>query len=972
MTAGGRRPLSDLAATLEDLQARLERHFRALRAARDRTRAEAPIFALEHGLAAGDLAVLNDSVRSWIAARRPTKRLWLPFVVYATEVGYRYEGDEYWPTLAARTPGWERHGSREIVSRWFRDFAKEFGGAVPRGRWASHFRIICWPITHAVLPADLQRHFARLLYDYRGALTAELLAAPTQLGATLAARTSHTSKRFQQFAENVELLGHVAAAVLAEASAGGALLESTLERIVEDISSEREARTWLRAARHSAERVRLHGLGRDRPGSGAGGAGPSPAVERASAPVGFTLHTTTAGWQLRIRVPDYSPLFARHPAVADAVRHSRVMVSGSHAAPRPREWLTHVGTEFVLDAWPGADAPMFSLERGDSSVNAILRDESRTPALAPWLFRVGPDGTGILVRTGAVHAGGNYVVLGPSIPVPAVDWAEPAACDLEGASALRVLVPGSPTPEDLAVLRALGCASLTDVVVEPVGIVPSNWDGEGYGEWLAGDEPLLMVSTSHPVSSCSFDLDGRETAVAQLASERRAFVHLTDVKPGWHRLRLSFLVDEGARPVPDAHIDIGVREPEASNEAGTFRDPLQIRSSPVTPTLEELWEDRCLLDIDGPERAPVAVTFRLHRPDGPPVSHRVGGVPLPLDALGFRDFFQRHLRGKPEIQHAYDDAVAGEVEVTEPEFGTVALRFERAFSPLRWGFRRSHGRLGLLLHDAADTGSLPSVQRFAFQQPDVGEAVVVDSDGLFHHPDGGLFYARLDGYEASAVLPSAVHDLLDVKRAAARPRLQPRQRNARDLLALVQVAQRWSLAATPGDPFARLAYQRVRQAIIGDICSLIGGQLWASIEARRSRGEHLRIDQLETALAKPGDHEPFRRTVRAISGSLSDGDVVDRLGAALGDASRRPASDRLVVSTSHRSGVAPLGTRFSVAGRWLAEFVLRLASDPGTLIAWSTRDNRAVIDELLETPIVLRAARMIVLGAGDDWEWTWD
>lgn len=972
VTGGLLRPASDLAATLDDLQARLERHFRALRAARDRSGTEAPTFALEHGLAAGDLAVLNDSVRGWIAGNRPTRRLWLPFVVYATEVGYRYEGDEYWPTLAASTPGWERHGNREVVSRWFRDFAKEFGGAIPRGRWASHFRIICWPITHAVLPADLQRHFARLLYDYRGALTAELLGDPSELGATLAARTAHTSKRFQQFAENVELLGHVAAAVLAEGASGGALLESTLERIVEDISSEREARTWLRAARDSAERVRMHGLGRERPGFGTRGTSAHAAVERASPPVGFMLHTTTAGWQLRLRVPDYSPLFARHPNIGDAVCQSRIIVSGSHSAPRPREWLTHVGTELALDAWPGTDAPVFSLERRDSSVNSILHDESRTPALAPWIFRLGPDGTGILVRTGAVHAGGDYVVLGPSIPVPAVDWVRPESCDVEGASALRVLVPESPTPADLAVLRALGCASLTEVVVEPVGIVPSNWDGSGYGEWLAGDEPLLMVSTSHPVSSCSFDLDGRDTVVAQLASERRAFIHLTDVKPGWHRLRLSFLVDEGARPVPDAHVDIGIREPEASNQAGTFRDPLHIRSSPVTPTLEELWEDRCLLDIDGPRRTAVSITFRLYKADAPAVSHCVGGVPLPLEAAGFRDLFQRNLRGRAEIQHAYDDATGGEVEVTNAELGTVALRVERAFTPLRWGYRRSQGRFGLLLHDAADTGSLPTVQRFAFHQPDIGEAVIAESDGLIHHPDGGLFYARLDNYEASAVLPSPVHDLLDMRRAAARPRLQPRQRNTRDVLALVQIAQRWALAATPGDPIARLAYQRVREAIIAKICSLIGGHFWGSIEAKGTRGERVRIDQLEPALAKPGDHEPFRRRVRAIAESLSDGDLVERLGAAFGEPIERPASARLILSTSHRSVVAPPGTRFTVGGRWLAEYVLRLASDPGTLLSWSTRDNRLVLDELFETPIVLRAARMIVLGAGEDWEWTWD
>jgi len=57
-------------------------------------------------------------------------------------------------------------------------------------------------------------------------------------------------------------------------------------KIVDDISSEREGRTWLRAARRSAERVRLHGLTPYRSGSGGQGAGSVAAIERASPPVG--------------------------------------------------------------------------------------------------------------------------------------------------------------------------------------------------------------------------------------------------------------------------------------------------------------------------------------------------------------------------------------------------------------------------------------------------------------------------------------------------------------------------------------------------------------------------------------------------------------------------------------------------------------------------------------------------------------
>lgn len=210
----GESPDRGVSATLEELHIRLDQHYRGLRTKTDLNGAGRPIFALEHGLVGGELSVLSDAVRSWVRTRAPSTRFWLPFVAYAAEIGYRYVGDDYWPTLEASTPGWERHADRHYVSRKFNDYAKTYGGAVPKGRWASHFTIICWPITHAVLPTDLQRQLARVLYDYRGALTADILAQPTALG-TLAAHAAYASKRFQQFAENTELLGQVAVALLA-------------------------------------------------------------------------------------------------------------------------------------------------------------------------------------------------------------------------------------------------------------------------------------------------------------------------------------------------------------------------------------------------------------------------------------------------------------------------------------------------------------------------------------------------------------------------------------------------------------------------------------------------------------------------------------------------------------------------------------------------------------------------------------
>ena len=115
-------------ATLDQLQERLHSHFAALRDARSDARS--PVFALEHGLADGDLSVLRATVREWVRLRKPARRYWLPFVVHATEVGYQYDGDEYWPTLEADTPGWERHIGRSFVRSRFLEFAD--GAARPR------------------------------------------------------------------------------------------------------------------------------------------------------------------------------------------------------------------------------------------------------------------------------------------------------------------------------------------------------------------------------------------------------------------------------------------------------------------------------------------------------------------------------------------------------------------------------------------------------------------------------------------------------------------------------------------------------------------------------------------------------------------------------------------------------------------------------------------------------------------------
>jgi len=160
---------------LKHFQERLDLHFRALHQQHQQLDPPGPVFALEHGLSPSEFDLLQCAVRAAVAngLGASYRAWWLPFVVYAADVGYDYIGKDFWPPFAERTPGWEApnsgwnvDGHRTRLRNWFVKFANENGGARPTGAFAEFFINIAWPIMHAVLLIYLQRHLAQLLDEY--------------------------------------------------------------------------------------------------------------------------------------------------------------------------------------------------------------------------------------------------------------------------------------------------------------------------------------------------------------------------------------------------------------------------------------------------------------------------------------------------------------------------------------------------------------------------------------------------------------------------------------------------------------------------------------------------------------------------------------------------------------------------------------------------------------------------------------
>ena len=255
-------------------QERLASHYARLRGLR--ATENYSVYAIEHGLSAAEheraRSLLNSQLQS---ARRADSAHWLVWIAAAAEVGYGYDGAEYWDSFAAAFPFWPSYGSRNQIRDWYKRFADEYRSIAPSGRWAKQFPIIAWPITQAILPRYLQRHFSDHLYDLRHALARSGELTLDEIGDLLSERYYGNSARFEGFLQQKSLTARIVMAVGLEqvADAVAPIERDTLDRIVADIerighsgNRLRETRRVLRDARfvnsHKKSSIGIEVLGR--------------------------------------------------------------------------------------------------------------------------------------------------------------------------------------------------------------------------------------------------------------------------------------------------------------------------------------------------------------------------------------------------------------------------------------------------------------------------------------------------------------------------------------------------------------------------------------------------------------------------------------------------------------------------------------------------------------------------------------
>jgi hypothetical protein len=945
--------------TLDQWQKRLEAHFAGL--ASTRSARDFPVFALEHGLDAEEMEELSGLLRERVQSNLWLSAHWLSWVVYATEFGYAYEGDEYWPTFEWRTPRWRENGSRNQLRTWFTKFHKIYCGVRPSGVWAGQFPIIAWPITHAVLPKYLQWQLSKALYDLRYELAGLHTLSPESVGHLLAENAWDSSSRLRVFLQQEELTGRIVLALLGDSQdVKSPLHPPTLSRLVADLEEVQSSREWLKeTSRFVADR--LQGASRSTAPSTTEAEEPSrKSKERLTLGMRPSLMLRRSGpdtWSVVLDIPSFAGIAKLKAEMRSFLGRTRCKIAGAAETWRPAGWLLSHNQKCLLKSWPGAGAVLMRFERENPMLDHLIDSEVRLSRGPTWLCRVAEDGLAHEIESRTVRPNRKYIVFG-EVPLPASNMLADCTVDCQGLKAAVLSTPSAFSTESVQLLESLGLHVARTVRVWPAGLAARAWDGEGYSEWLTTESPCFGIAHDYPLEGYALRLDdSSEVFIKADAKGHPSYVTLPKLSRGRHTLSVRARQIAGRMPrlpVPlDGTVSLEVREPATWVPGTTSHAGLTVSVEPYDPSLDDLWGEAVSLDILGPAGRQVECRMRLQGSgDKELLNEPIGAFELPVSRDAWKARLAQFVSSDKRI-FAFLEASTGQLTISGDELGEYTLRLDRDLKPVRWQCRGNHGVLTLRLID--DTGrDEPAVVTFhSFERPArvAPWEVSLALSGFDVSGAGGLFDARNGEFSENLVVSTP-----QIKGGLQGLVIEPVLSDL-DGAAIVQILELirfWSEARLMG-PLVQLRHNRIVTRLINRFFSRVCGTHWAETETACMSGpaSDSGLHELQRSVGASGFAAVLRRDYVRLQAGTGPGTL----------------------------WFADVAQRYRICSeKGLCEFALQLASRPQYMLAIPGPAFDSLLTDVQKNSVLMRGARFVAfLAARDENEalktglpgWTW-
>jgi hypothetical protein len=291
---------------------------------------------------------------------------------------------------------------------------------------------------------------------------------------------------------------------------------------------------------------------------------------------------------------------------------------------------------------------------------------------------------------------------------------------------------------------------------------------------------------------------------------------------------------------------------------------------------------------------------------------------------------------------SYDEAESCVITVSRGGIGFASLTCERGFQPLRWRFTKNHDdSVTANLHDRTDGGQT-KVCLFAFEAPLTANSYAPDAP-IALPPRGGVLRAVSGDVEAAVIAPTNPNAVFALGKASTT--VSYGANTPSEVLRLADAYRLWSSAELPADPFAMHLRHIVLEAITRSVAMMLCGSHWAKLE-RTLRGADDVADYLQEMRDLVGNSSAHKSIAAAIGKNLHRWLTPEKFMLGFAE----------VIAPALRDH----GLKNQPSA---AQFLLTLAGRPGYISDWAQRDRYYLLERVIASPVLLRAARFAVLGA---------
>ncbi len=961
--------------SLEQWQDKIYENFKLLHSFRMETPHKNPVFALEHSLSTSEIDSLKADIRAHIAIREPSDSHWLPWIVYAAEIGYIYDGHEYWNTFESSTLGWTRFSDRN--RKWIREcflrFRDEFNGAEPSGPWAEWFKNICWPIRHAILPHYLQHQLAKALFDMRLFFRGELFESPLILGNFIATHCRTGTKRFRELLEDPILVGQFSIALLLQGHkvSEDLLLKETQIRIVADLGKEKMEREWLESAQRQAVTT-YEGLRRN----AATGRFPIPRG-RATSMVKerlrientprLLLYPKANGkeWGVKIELQDLRSLTECFRDLEATIAGNYSIVAGTSGSPLPRGMFLRPGPHaFALNRWPSDTEILIRFENAPPLLDSFMSMDQLVHAGDTYLFKISTENIGYEIFNKHLRPSQKYVLVS-KLPIRH-DGAilKPFDLQCEGVYSALIETPSEITSHFECIVKNFGLSCAKSLHAWPVGMPAKEWDDEGSGVWLVGDAVRIAVRADYELSRIELTINHEDPSYFDVSESCGSPVlfDLSFLPLGKNLIEIKAIAKHKSCEDLVGYLSAIVREPKVWDIKTANQGALKGFIDPETPSMEEIWENDVNIEIFGPYGRTVECTCRLIDMTGTNVirEKQITGLKMPVYSESWRNIFNTQVRQDESLREAYDVAHISELFFDAEEMGSFKVIGERKSTPIRWAVYKS-GRHKKLRYINETEAEIVDISRFEFTAPDV--PIEIEQIGLertVDYIDGGLFLIQGQDEITDSIIMLSSGEKLTLQNIRIFPQLQKIYEGGEGVLRLIALYDLWQRSRTSGNVLSDLLRSKVLRVITSSLCSIIGGSHWKEAESAYLLKED------ETNFVKLKNYIADKPDERYIGAVLYR--EAERLAHLTID-KRKNELERLfltqIKSLSRKYSIAHVGKDGIIIRRssayMLPEFVLRLSSAPNTVLAWGDEMVQTLCRYLHEVPAIAKAGRFLVL-----------